>query len=217
MSLSRLRGHTGHDHPPEPARLRRTLAYRVVTSLYRTAVRLWQMPAMLFRRTRVHRSARVGPGAILLRCAVGAQTYIARGVLIADARIGNYCSIAAGVKVGGMEHAWWWGSTSPRLSNFAITGKVTTIGHDVWIGVNAVVRQGVTLGSGCVVGAGAVVLKDVAPYAIVVGIPAREIRRRFPPTIIAEIEASRFWELSPSEAARRLHSITYPDERGSAT
>jgi len=109
-----------------------------------------------------------------------------------------------------MEHSWWWGSTSPRLSRQCIIGRTSTIEDDVWIGSNAVIRQGVRIGRGAVIGAGAVVLKDVAPYSIVAGVPAREIRKRFPDSIIEQLEASGFWEFSPKKASAILNAIDFP-------
>jgi serine acetyltransferase len=111
-----------------------------------------------------------------------------------------------------MEHAWWWGSTSPFLSNRHIDNLKTRIGADVWIGANAVVRQSVSVERGSVVGAGAVVLNDVPPYSIVVGQPARVLKRRFSDEIIEQLENSRFWELEPKEAKRKLDDISFPSK-----
>ncbi len=69
------------------------------------------------------------------------------------------------------------------------------IGHDVWIGANAVLGRGISLGHGCVVAANAVVTRDVPPYAIVGGNPARLIRFRFDEGVIARLLESRWWEI----------------------
>lgn len=73
------------------------------------------------------------------------------------------------------------------------------IGHGVWTGHGAVVLKGVTVGNGAVLGAGAVVTRDVAPYSIVVGNPARHVRFRFAPEVIERIEALAWWERSLDE------------------
>lgn len=81
------------------------------------------------------------------------------------------------------------------------------MGHDVWIGGEAIIKRGVNLGDGCVVAAGAVVTKHVPPYAIVAGGPAKIIRCRFEPEIIERIIASEWWRLSPSG----LNGIDFQD------
>lgn len=72
--------------------------------------------------------------------------------------------------------------------------KLVVIGNDVWIGARATLLDGVAIGNGAVVGAGAVVTKDVPPYAVVGGVPARVIRYRFTPEQIESLEASQWWD-----------------------
>lgn len=86
------------------------------------------------------------------------------------------------------------------------------IGHDVWIGANAIILGGIRLGQGAVVGAGAVVTKDVEPYAIVGGIPARVIRYRFSPETIRAIESTNWWEADETLLARNAHLFRHPDQ-----
>lgn len=78
----------------------------------------------------------------------------------------------------------------------------TTIGNDVWIGADALVLKGVRIGDGSVVAAGAVVTRDVPPYAIVGGNPARLIRYRFDEATISELLAVKWWNLPPAEIAQ---------------
>lgn len=123
--------------------------------------------------------------------------------------IGKFCSIADGVKIllGG-EHRTNWVSTYPfnmiarRTSFFfgvkgveghpASKGNVV-IGNDVWIGSHAIILSGVTIHDGAVVGAGSVVTKDVASYAIVAGSPARQIRPRFDEGTISALLKIAWW------------------------
>ena len=141
---------------------------------------------------------------------IGNSNFIGTGTRIINTRIGNYCSIANDVKIGLMEHDLECVSTSWRIfepkqgiSNHTGWIEPAIIENDVWIGANAVVKQGVTIYTGAVVGAGAVVVKDVPPFAIVGGVPAKVIRYRFDDASIKEIMDSAWCEL-PEEKARSI-------------
>ncbi|TPK87539.1 CatB-related O-acetyltransferase [Mesorhizobium sp. B2-4-13] len=87
-------------------------------------------------------------------------------------------------------------STREDANGHLSVGGPTDIGNDVWIGFRAIIMPGITIGGGAVVGAGSIVTKDVAPYAIVAGNPARFIRNRFADDQIASLLAIRWWEWS---------------------
>ena len=126
------------------------------------------------------------------------------------ARIGRYCSIGSGVAVMGDSHPVDWVSTSPAFyrrkraqhwgsarqafPDFAALGAPVDIGDDVWIGDDVLLAHGVRLGTGCIVAARAVVTRDVPPYAIVGGTPARIIRPRFDDATVSALLASRWWD-----------------------
>jgi acetyltransferase-like isoleucine patch superfamily enzyme len=148
---------------------------------------------------------------VLVNSSVGEYTYLAAEVYLHMTRVGNYCSVASGSKIGGMEHSWWWGSTSNRLSDQNVSTKETVIEDDVWIGSNVVIRQGLRIGRGAIIGAGSVVLKDVEAYTIVAGVPAKEIRKRFTEDIIQQVVATKFWEYPPDKAKKLLGTINFPN------
>ncbi len=128
-------------------------------------------------------------------------------------RIGKFCSIAEGVVVFlGANHRVDWFSTYPfghiRENEFPkvkkdhghpATKRNITIGNDVWIATNAVIMSGVRIGDGAVVGAYSVVTKDVPPYTIVAGNPAKQIRKRFSDDVINKLLELKWWDKSESE------------------
>ena len=81
------------------------------------------------------------------------------------------------------------------------------IGNDVWIGFEAVILAGVTIGDGAIIGARAVVTKDVPPYTIVGGVPAKPIRKRFSDEDIAALMALKWWDLPPAQILERIKYI----------
>ncbi len=165
------------------------------------------LPANVWKRNRVSILARVCSGVCMNRCKVGQYTYIGRNAILNGAVIGNYCSIAPGVQIGGMEHSYWWYSTSRRLSDQCVDDKTTTVGHDVWIGAGAVLRQGVTVGDGAIIGALSFVNKDVPENTVCFGIPAKVHCRRLPESIFHRLAASQYWGLSTRQARRLLREI----------
>jgi len=128
--------------------------------------------------------------------------------------IGAYCSFAEGVKVllGGEHRSDWlttypfnvlWDEGQDNAGHPRSKGDVT-IGHDVWIGTDALILSGVTIGTGAIVGARAVVAKDVPPYAIVVGNPARMLRKRFDDETIAKLLQIAWWDWSRDKIVQAL-------------
>lgn len=137
---------------------------------------------------------------------VGRYTYTGRNFNCWHSRIGAFCSISWNVSIGGGEHDYNRLTTSAFLYSdiFDIKGAERVgynrfdtkceIGNDVWIGCDVVVRRGVKIGDGAVVGSNSVVTKDVEPYSIVAGNPARHIKYRFSKNIIDELLALKWWE-----------------------
>lgn len=136
--------------------------------------------------------------------------------------IGKFCSIACGAKFifTSANHTLKSLSTYPfpiffeewGLDSANITGAWDkkgdiVIGNDVWIGYEAVILSGVTVGDGAIIGARAVVTKDVPPYAIVGGIPARCIRRRFDEETVTKLRELKWWEWSDEKIKENLSAI----------
>jgi len=144
---------------------------------------------------------------------IGDYTYINRFCEITSATIGNYCSIGSGVRIGSGEHDLSLLSTSAVITGHVaeeLTLKPCKVGHDVWIGTQAFIKRGVSIGDGAVIGAHAVVTKDVPDYSIVAGNPARIIKYRIPTDLQETLIQSHWWDACPSEAKRILGDI----ERG---
>lgn len=135
--------------------------------------------------------------------------------------IGRYCSIAGGARVMNRNHPMEFKSThsfffDPTLKycdKDQIKYIPLKIGNDVWIGSNAIIMPHVTnIGDGAVIGAGAVVNKNVPPYAVVVGNPARVVRYRFSQKTIDELLSSLWWEKSIEEIKPSIHEYLKPYE-----
>lgn len=143
--------------------------------------------------------------------AVGSYNYFGPGCLVNYADIGNYCSFAPNSIVAPAEHSLDYATTCLRISrktiNFDEAARRTQIGSDVWCGANTVILQGLTIGNGAVIAAGAVVRTDVPPYAIVGGVPAKILRFRFSSEEIAALEASKWYEQELPEAKQTLQSL----------
>lgn len=173
---------------------------------------VFERPALLFNPRR------------LKNCSIGAFTYInGRGsTALYRCRVGRYCSIGEDTVLGPPEHPMEHLSTHPfafsrphhlpdfyEVPEFAALAPdggpepplppPTTIGHDVWVGSGAFIKRGVNVGHGAIIAAHAVVTRDVPPYAIVVGMPGKPMRLRFPAATVQRLLAIAWWnyDLAP--------------------
>lgn len=147
--------------------------------------------------------------AMIFNTEIGDFTYTGRNFTCWNAKLGKFCSISWNVGVGGANHDYNRISQHAFLyaSQFGLIKKgqkegynrfesECIIGNDVWIGCNAVICRGVKIGDGAVIAAGAVVTKDVAPYTIVGGVPAKIIKRRCSEDLAARLQKTQWWNLS---------------------
>lgn len=162
-------------------------------------------PVRLYGKVKVGEKARIGK-----------YTNIGNGSIISKhAIIGDYCSISRDVEIGPANHPTDMLSTHSfqynhrhfpaevyqkhaRVKSTISQGKAI-IGNDVWIGAKAMIMRGVTVGHGAVVAGGAIVTKDVPPYAIVAGVPAKVIRKRFDEETISKLLNLNWWVLRPEQ------------------
>lgn len=138
--------------------------------------------------------------------------------------IGKYCSISHGVKIGMGPHPTDFVSTSPifyetyrgyvkeQLYDEYKDKGYTVVGNDVLIGANAVILAGVNVGDGAVIGAGTVVIKDVPPYAIVAGNPAKIIKYRFDKETIEELLEIKWWDRDFNSLINLAQKMSNPKE-----
>jgi len=138
---------------------------------------------------------------------IGDYSFVQKQTVVNKADIGRFCSIAMGVVIGPGQHPVNFVSTHPSFysasqpvaktfsdKEYFEPFKRTTIGNDVWIGQNAVLMDGVKIGNGAIIAAGAIVTKDIPDYAIVGGVPARIIKYRFQEEVIQKLLQSKWWE-----------------------
>jgi acetyltransferase-like isoleucine patch superfamily enzyme len=162
--------------------------------------------ASLSRNVKFEKGVIVETGTHLQASLVGRYTYINKYCLIDKntKSIGRFCSIAYNVKIGLGSHPSDWVSSHPFAYDpkysfvkegrmFDDSNKETIIGNDVWIGANATILAGVRVGDGAIVGANSLVTKDVEPYSIVVGTPAKHQRYRFDPETISKLQKLQWW------------------------
>lgn len=155
------------------------------------------------------RYTEVGAGSHVARSTLGDYSYCVENTQIAYADIGKFANIASHVRIYASMHphqraslhhftyrsSWYFEGEEDDQSFFDWrAGQRISIGHDTWIGHGAVIMPGVNVGHGAIIGSNAVVTKDVADFAIAVGVPARTIRQRFPEAIAARLMALGWWD-----------------------
>ncbi len=163
----------------------------------------------------------LGPHTSLLESTFDDYSYTAGQVSIAYTDVGKFCSIAAQVRINPGNHPmgrvtqhhftyrraqYGFGENDDAFFDWR-RGARCVIGHDVWIGHGAIILPGVTVGTGAVVGAGAVVSKDVEPYTVVVGVPAKPIRKRFSLETIDRLLHIAWWHWDHATIKARFDDL----------
>lgn len=178
----------------------------------------------IIRNTNFEGYNMIGRKVILVNCDIGEGSYINHNSRLIGSKIGRYCSISDNVYSGFGHHplnfisthssffydttsqlgwSWFDKNSAPSYDPYKHPKNdskfITEIGHDVWIGSHVMIMDGITIGTRAVVGTGSVVTKDIPPYAIVAGVPARIIRYRHPESIIEELLKSEWWNMKYEE------------------
>lgn len=153
----------------------------------------------------------VGHGSRIAHSEFGAYSYCDRYCDIANTSVGKFANIASFVRIGATDHpmdrasqhhflyrsASYWADAQDDVEWFAKRrSRRSHIGHDTWIGHGAQVKPEVRIGHGAIVASGAIVTRDVAPYVIVAGLPAKPIRSRFETSVVERLMALAWWDWS---------------------
>jgi chloramphenicol O-acetyltransferase type B len=149
----------------------------------------------------------LGPRSVILFSQIGAYSYVA-GAALKNVAVGKFCSIGPRAVLGGFNsHPVRTLASSPiftdgrspvgnpfGLNSYPLPDNCpVVVGNDVWVGADAKILDGVKVGNGAVIAAGAVVVKDVEPFSVVGGVPAKMIKKRFPDEIIERLQQLEWW------------------------
>ena len=166
-------------------------------------------PTAQVRQAVLGRYTEIGARTVFVESTMGDYSYVVNDANVIYTTIGKFCSIAAMTRINPGNHPMHRASQSHFTYRSAAyfedaqddeaffdwrRSHAVTIGHDVWIGHGAIVLAGRNIGTGAVIAGGAVVTKDVAPFTIVAGNPARPVRPRFPEAIAERLQNLAWWD-----------------------
>ena len=182
-----------------------------------------KMKSKAIRKSVIHSTSKIEAGSEIQHSSFDKYSFCGYNCDISHAKIGSFCSIANGVVIGGGKHPINWVGMSPvfyegkdsvkaKFSKYKRENPlITIIGNDVWIGRNTIIKEGVKIGHGSVIGMGSIVTKDVSPYSIVGGNPAKLIRMRFDSDVIEDLIKSEWWDLDEDILAKCANNIKNPE------
>ena len=176
------------------------------------------------RNSSIHKTSKIEPGSQFINSKMGKHSFCGYDCDISNTEIGSFCSIANNVIIGGGMHPVDWVGTSPafyegrdsikaKFSNHKRKNvKKTIIQHDVWIGQSVIIKQGICIGTGAVIGMGSIVTKDVPPYTIYAGNPAKLIKERFDKNTAEKLLKIEWWNFDDKKLKKYAKYFTNPDQ-----
>lgn len=174
--------------------------------------------------TKMDRTSKVDVGSTVVQSSIGKYSYIGEHTSVLYTSVGAFSSISNYCAIGGGSHPIDWVSTSPVFNsskgivkkkfskNEYVPFKETRIGNDVWIGSHCLIKSGVSIGDGAVIGMGSVITKDVGAYEIWAGVPAHFIRKRFKETVIQELIDIQWWNFDEEKLTECAHCFNSVDD-----
>ncbi|WP_281278328.1 CatB-related O-acetyltransferase [Thalassotalea litorea] len=191
---------------------------RDIENRYRFKSSIIDKSCCIDRNSTIAENCHILQNTIINKSEIKNYSYVGRNSVIQYAKVGAYCSIANDVFIGLGMHPKDYFTTSPLFYRVKNTFKLNivnedlefdeysrvTIGNDVWIGARAIILDGVKIGDGAIIAANAVVTKDVPPYAIVTGVPAKINSYRFEKERINELLKLKWWDLPIEEVLESI-------------
>lgn len=194
--------------------------FKYLLYLYSKFLKKIQISSII--RSNIHNKSKVCSQSHLVNVSLEKYSYIGNNCQLVYVSIGKFCSISDNVIIGGASHPIHWVSSSPLFyrdknilrKNFSdaeyLPYKNTTIGSDVWIGNGALIKSGLNIEHGAVIGMGAVVTKDVGPYEIWAGNPAKLIKKRFDDKTISQLLEYCWWDRTDAEISDKAKYFEDP-------
>ncbi|WP_420548145.1 chloramphenicol acetyltransferase [Curvivirga sp.] len=163
----------------------------------------------------------IGPRSKIIESSIGDYSYAIHECDLIYSNVGKFVNIAAHVRLNPGQHPmdrasmhhFQYRSSAYNLGDDDMSffdwrrEKTVTVGHDAWIGHGAIIQGGVTIGIGSVIGSGSIVTKDVSPYTIVAGVPAKLIRPRFDKDIQDALLRIRWWDWDHQDYLERMEDF----------
>ena len=173
--------------------------------------------------SKIDYTSKVESGSQIVRSEFGRYSFCGYDCQIINCTVGAFTSISNNVVIGGASHPMDWVSMSPVFykgrdsvkkkfsNNIRKSDLRTIVGNDVWIGESVLIKQGIKIGDGAVIGMGSIVTKDVEPYCVVAGNPAKVLKKRFNENIVELLISIKWWNFDDDKISRYAEFITDPN------